>query len=305
MAVVAAGCGKAAPAPTVAGPGAAMDAYLSNLAAGHTFKGAVLVARGTEVLFSKGYGMADQKAGVPNTPDTLYRIGSVTKQFTALAVLKLQERGKLKVTDRVCRHITPCPPAWEKITVEHLLVHTSGIQDYLGFVDRPSFWMTALSPEHLVGLFRNRPTQFPPGFRWQYSNSGYALLGYLIERITGVSYADFLRKQILDPLGLTATGYDVNRPTSKAHAVGYIGGSSPATFIDTSVAYAAGDVLQRQRPLPVEPLPADAHPRHGGAGHPDGHAHTPGVARSGRVPLGLVRLRLADPQPRRRRHLLP
>jgi len=233
----------AAPGPTIAAAGPAMDAYLSDLSGGRRFRGAVLVARGTDVLLSKGYDLADQSASIPNTPHTLYRIGSVTKQFTALAVLKLQELGKLKVTDRVCQHVTPCPAAWKTVTVEHLLVHTSGIPNYTSFPDYPSVLMTTLSPEQLVGLFRDRPTDFPPGSRWQYSNSGYSLLGYLIERLTGVSYAEFLHRQILDPLGLTDTGYDVNHPTAKAHAIGYTGWDNiPAGFVDMSIVYAAGAI---------------------------------------------------------------
>jgi CubicO group peptidase (beta-lactamase class C family) len=191
-------------------------------------------------LVSEGYGLADQSAGVPNTPHTLFRVGSVTKQFTALAVLKLQELGKLNVTDRVCQHVTPCPAAWKAVTVEHLLVHTSGIPNFTRFPDYPTFSATTLRPEQLVGLFRGRPTDFPPGSQWQYSNSGYALLGYLIERVAGVSYAEFLHRQILEPLGLTETGYDVNHPSATAHAIGYSDGNTPARLIDMSIPYAAG-----------------------------------------------------------------
>ncbi len=239
--------GDTAPAPTVAAPGQtvaaggrAMDAYLSKLADDKGFRGSVLVARGTDVLLSKGYDLADRSTGSLNTPHTRFRIGSVGKQFTALAILKLQELGKLKVTDRVCQHVTPCPAAWKTVTVEHLLVHTSGIPDNTKFAEYLSFSTTTLSPEQLVGLFRDKPLDFPPGSQWLYSNSGYAVLGYLIERVTGGSFAEFLHRQILDPLGLPDTGYDVNHPTGKAHAIGYTGWYSPARFIDMSVVYAAG-----------------------------------------------------------------
>jgi CubicO group peptidase (beta-lactamase class C family) len=230
----------AAPNQTVAADGRAMDAYLSKLVDVRGFRGAVLVARGTDVLLSKGYDLADRSTGVLNTPHTRYRIGSITKQFTALAVLKLQELGKLKVTDRVCQHVAPCPAAWKTVTVEHLLVHTSGIPNFTQFAEYPSFSTTTLSPEQLVGRFRDKPTDFPPGSQFGYSNSGYALLGYLIERLTGASYAEFLHRQILDPLGLPDTGYDVNHPTAKAHAIGYTGWYTPARFLDMSVPYAAG-----------------------------------------------------------------
>jgi CubicO group peptidase (beta-lactamase class C family) len=243
LATALAGCDAAptvTPEPTVAAAGAAMDVYVSKLVEAQGFHGAVLVARGADILLSEGYGLADQSAGVSNTPHTLFRVGSVTKQFTALAVLKLQELGKLNVTDRVCRHLTPCPAAWKAVTVEHLLAHTSGIPNFTSFPDYPTFSATTLRPEQLVGLFSDRPTEFPPGSRWQYSNSGYALLGYLIERVAGVSYAEFLDRQILEPLGLAETGYDVNHPTAEAHAIGYSGGNTPARFIDMSIPYAAG-----------------------------------------------------------------
>jgi CubicO group peptidase (beta-lactamase class C family) len=232
---------RSASAPTRAAPGPAMDAYLAGLVADRKFRGAVLVARGEDVLLAKGYGAANLSAGTPNTPHTLYRIGSVSKQFTALAILKLQELGKLRVTDRVCQHIAPCPAAWERVTVQHLLVHTSGIPSFTGLPRYPSFSTTTLTPEQLIGLFRDRTGEFRPGSQYKYSNSGYALLGYLIERLSGVSYADFLRRQILDPLGLSETGYDVNHPTAKAHAVGYVPpDDSPARFIDMSVFLGAG-----------------------------------------------------------------
>jgi CubicO group peptidase (beta-lactamase class C family) len=227
-----------------------MDAYLSGLAEPYPFRGAVLVARGRDVLLSKGYGLADLSTGIPNTPHTLYRIASVTKQFTALAVLKLQELGKLKVSDRVCEHIASCPAAWESITVEHLLLHTSGLRAEYASSARPSSSTTTLSPEQVIGLFRDWPTRSPPGSQWTYSNAGYALLGYLIERLSGDSYAEFLRRHILDPLGLSETGYDVRRSTARAHAAGYVGVTDvPAGFFDVSLSYAAGGMYSSVRDL--------------------------------------------------------
>lgn len=220
---------------------AAMDEYLSDLVRRHQFRGTVLVARGDDVLFSAGYGLADESTGEVNTAHTRFRIGSVTKQFTALAILKLQELGRLAVTDRVCRHVTPCPAAWGSITIEHLLTHTSGIRDYSLFGDFPVFRTTAMSAEHLIGLFRDKTTDFAPGTRFSYSNSGYALLGYIIERVTGGTYGEFLRRQILVPLGLSETGYGLNQASRPGHAVGYWGWDDrSADPIDVSVGYSAG-----------------------------------------------------------------
>jgi CubicO group peptidase (beta-lactamase class C family) len=211
-------------APTLASRAQAIDAYLTGLMNAEGFRGAVLVARGPDIMLSKGYHLAVESTAAINTPHTRFRIGSVTKQFTAMAVLKLQELGKLNVTDRVCRYVTPCPAAWEQITIEHLLTHTSGLTNYPTVNDN-----TIWSPARLIGLFSDQPTSFRPGTRVRYSNSGYALLGYIIERTTGGTYADFLRGQILDPLGLFETGYDVDHPSSQTHATGYydFGGSAP------------------------------------------------------------------------------
>jgi CubicO group peptidase (beta-lactamase class C family) len=227
----------AGPAPSIVGSAAAMDTYLAEATRMFRFNGAVMVARGTDVVLAKGYGMADISKGTPNTPHTRYRIGSITKQFTALAILKLQELQKLTVTDRVCRYVTRCPTAWRPMTIEHLLTHTSGLGNYN---DLPNLVETAaLSPTALVDTFRDEPLDHPVGSRWWYSNSGYTLLGYLIERVTGVAFADFLGRYILDPLGMSESGYDVNHPDS-AHAVGYDPIGQPAAFLDMSIPYSAG-----------------------------------------------------------------
>jgi CubicO group peptidase (beta-lactamase class C family) len=214
-----------------------MDAYLSEATRMFRFSGAVLVARGTNVVLVNGYGLANIATGTPNGPHTRYRIASVTKQFTALAILELQEQKKLSVADRVCRYVTRCPAAWRPITIEHLLMHTSGIGDYFAL---PGFdETTALSPTELVDTFRDEPLDHPVGSRWRYSNSGYALLGYVIERVTGTTFADFLTRYILRPLGMSESGYDVNHP-DRTHAIGYDPIGQPAPFIDISTPYAAG-----------------------------------------------------------------
>jgi CubicO group peptidase (beta-lactamase class C family) len=227
----------AGPAPSIVGAAAAMDTYLSEATRTFRFSGAILVARGTDVVLAKGYGLADISKGTPNSPHTRYRIGSITKQFTALAILKLQELRKLTVTDRVCRYVTRCPAAWRPITIEHLLTHTSGLGNYNELPNLVE--TTSLSPAALVDTFRDAPLDHPVGSRWWYSNSGYSLLGYVIERVTGAAFADFLGRYILGPLGMSATGYDVNHP-DPTHAVGYDPIGQPAPFLDMSIPYAAG-----------------------------------------------------------------
>lgn len=217
-----------------------IDSYLSHLAATGAFSGSVLLARGDTVLLSKGYGQADEENNIPNTSQTRFRIGSNTKQFTAMAILLLQERGKLHIQDSVCRYVPDCPPDWHPITIHNLLTHTSGIPDYINSPDFPPLIGTPATPEQLVARFKNQPLLFPPGDHWQYSNSGYTLLGYIIERVSGESYAQFLQDNIFGPLHLDNTGYDSNNPQPPEHANGYLSAHNKPVYLDMSEFYAAG-----------------------------------------------------------------
>ncbi len=216
-----------------------LDKKLTNLAAQGLFTGSVLIGRQGSVLLSKGYGLADREKNIPNTSQTRFRIGSLTKQFTAMAILILESQGKLKVTDPICNYLSECPDAWKAITIQHLLTHTSGIPNYTvlpGYLEARS---TPATPEQMIDRFRNLPLDFQPGESLRYSNSGYTLLGSIIERVSGKSYEDFLQEAIFLPLKLSNTGYDHNSDTL---AVGYADGYSvlPAHYIDMSIPYAAG-----------------------------------------------------------------
>jgi CubicO group peptidase (beta-lactamase class C family) len=229
------------PAPgSVAADAAAEDAYLSHLAAAGTFRGSVLLARADAVLLSKGYGLADEAGQFPNTPQTRFRIGSITKQFTAMAILLLQERGKLSVQDRLCRYISDCPSDWQPITLQHLLTHTSGIPDYINSPTFPQYIGTPATLAQLIDRFKTLPLLFTPGERWSYSNSGYTLLGYIIEEVSGASYAQFLQENIFDPLQMSNTGYDTNNPQPPQHATGYLQPHVKPVYLDMSEFYAAG-----------------------------------------------------------------
>lgn len=245
--------------PTAIGGGSQADAYLTHLADTGAFRGSVLVARGGTVLLSKGYGPADERAAIPNTPRTRFRIGSITKQFTAMAILVLQERGKLDVRDPMCRYVTPCPQAWAPITLEQLLTHTSGIPDYTNFADFPGVIGTPVSLPDLIARFADRPLDFPPGVRWSYSNSGYILLGAVIERVAGQSYAAFLQDHIFGPLGMTDSGYDVNSPALPAHATGYLSAHVKPVYLDMSEFYAAGALYSTVEDLHTWNLALAAH----------------------------------------------
>ena len=159
--------------------------------------GSVLVARGKQVLFSKGYGFANLEWRVPNDPATKFRIGSITKQFTAAAILLLEERGKLTLDDPVRKFLPDAPAAWDKITLRGLLTHTSGIADIVTNPEFEKLQSLATTPEELVERFRRLPLDFAPGSQFSYSNSGYMLLSYLIEKISGSSYEAFLRENLL------------------------------------------------------------------------------------------------------------
>ena len=233
----------AAPTPTQTAEAklvSQIDDYLTALVEQERFMGSILVAREGKVLISKGYGMANLELDVPNTPQTKFRLASVTKQFTAMAILQLQQQGKLNVQDPICKYIRDCPEAWQPITIHHLLTHTSGIHDYWDAPDVEDFEKKSVSPIQIIDRFRDLPLDFEPGESLYYSNSGYALLGYIIEKVSGQPYAIFLENNIFEPLQMADTGYDNNRMVIKNRASGYASTAANAEYIDMSVAYAGG-----------------------------------------------------------------
>jgi len=225
--------------PTLLPNAIQINAYLTGLMSKGVMNGSVLVAHNGKV-FDKGYGVADKENLVLNTPQTRFRLGSVSKQFTAMAILMLQERGKLHVQDHLCLYIPSCPQDWQPITIEHLLTHTSGIPDYTNFPDFAVTWTQAVTVEQLIARFKDMPLQFSPGSVFRYSSSGYVLLGYIVERVSHMSYATFLQQRIFDPLALHNTGYDTQYPSLPQHATGYYPGYIKPDAYDMSVLYAAG-----------------------------------------------------------------
>jgi len=220
-----------------------MDQIVQPFVANHTFMGTVLVARGNQVLFSKGYGSADLEWDVPNAPNTKFRLGSVTKQFTAASILLLEERGKLSVSDPVKKYMPDAPAAWDKITIMHVLTHTAGIPNFTSFPDYPKFGAFATTPAELVARFRDKPLEFQPGEKWNYSNSGYVLLTYLIEKISGTTYEKFVQENIFTPLGMKDSGVDSNSSVIPHRASGYVfdkGHFENAGYVHMSVPQGAG-----------------------------------------------------------------
>ncbi len=219
------------------------EEYAQAAAKAEGFSGAILVARDGKVIVSKGYGMADVENDVPNTAETRFRIGSITKQFTAASVLLLQERGKLSVQDSICKHVAPCPEAWQPVRLHHLLSHTAGVPDFTGFPDYQKTMRDPAPVESLITRFRDLPLEFKPGENWKYSNSGYVLLGHVVEKVSGKSYESFLRENIFEPLKMTSTGYDHAAAIVKRRARGYAKGPDGlvnASYLDMSIPFAAG-----------------------------------------------------------------
>jgi CubicO group peptidase (beta-lactamase class C family) len=223
---------------TVPDLAAELDAALQRVVMAGYLSGSVLVARDGQIILSQGYGLADRDKKIPNAAQTRYRIGSVTKQFTAMAILMLQEQGKLNVQDPICDYLADCPVAWKGITLHQLLTHTSGIPGFTELTGYETTKATPSPPDQTILRFRDRPLDFPPGEKWSYSNSNYVLLGKIIERASGQSYEDFLRTNIFDPVGMINTGYDHNQSDL---AVGYANQiTTTADYLDMTIPYAAG-----------------------------------------------------------------
>jgi len=212
------------------------------------FNGSVLVSEGGKIIYSKGIGLANIEWNIPNTPDIKFRLGSVTKQFTAAIIMQLVEKGKLNVDQKITDVLKNYPKqTGDRITIHHLLTHTSGIPNY---TDLPGFMLdnrvrTEYSTEDLLKLFQDKELDFEPGARFSYSNSGYLVLGAMIEEITGETYESVLKKNILDPAGMTNTGYDHFETVLSKRATGYDRtplGFRNSRFIDMTVPFSAGSM---------------------------------------------------------------
>ena len=207
------------------------------------FMGAVLVAKDGKVLLDKGYGSANLEWQIANDGDTKFRLGSLTKQFTAVAILLLQERGKLRLDAPLKTYLPDAPAAWDGITVQQLLNHTSGIPNFTDFPDYGAKKTRPATLTELIGRFREKPLDFKPGEKWSYSNSGYILLTAIVEKASGQPYAAFVTENIFKPLGMADTGYDVHATILPRRASGYTPspkGLVNADYVDMSIPAGAG-----------------------------------------------------------------
>ncbi len=206
---------------------------------------AISVTRWNDTLLASGYGYADLDRKIPAGPNTIFPIASITKQITAVAVLQLAERGQLQLNDEITEYLPDYPTGGHKIEIEHLLTHTSGIRSFTSLGDT---WALEADPylphDAMVELFANEPFDFPPGESFLYSNSGYYLLGLIIERVSGQSYADYVREHIFEPLGMRDSGYCDDEPNGRTALGHVLDGGSLVRVQPTGMShlYAAGSL---------------------------------------------------------------
>jgi CubicO group peptidase (beta-lactamase class C family) len=206
----------------------------------------VIVTKDGKVVFRKAYGLANLEKKTPLTPDTTLRLGSITKQFTATAILMLAEEGKLSVKDEITKFFPDYPVNGKKVTIEHLLQHTSGIKSY---TNKPDFMINAhkdFTVAQMIDGFKNDPFEFEPGTNFNYNNSGYILLGAIIEKVSGMPYAKFLEQRIFKPLKMDHTAYEGHERSKAPQAAGYArqGDSyKPAMALSMTQPYAAGALV--------------------------------------------------------------
>ncbi|HTJ01267.1 MAG TPA: serine hydrolase [Methylovirgula sp.] len=222
------------------------EALVNGFVAADQFAGVVLVASGDAIHLRQAFGLADREWQTAHRIESKFRLGSLTKQFTAAAILQLMEKGALSLDDPITRHYSAAPEAWRHVHLMHLLTHTSGIPSYTsqpGFFEKGALFEQ--TPEEIIALTRELPLLFQPGTHFKYNNGGYVLLGHVIERLTGQTYESYLQQNLLRPLGLDDTGYEHTDALIPFRARGYRfanGGIENATYIAMSVPYAAGSV---------------------------------------------------------------
>ena len=222
---------------------ARMSDVVKAQSAGDRFMGSVLVAKDGTTVFEQSSGWANIEWKIPNTAVTKFRLGSVTKQFTAAAILLLEEQGKLKVEDPLSKFIPSAPEAWKSVTLYHLLTHTSGVPSFTDLSEYGTWKLSPENPAQMMAHIRDKPLDFTPGEKFKYSNSGYVLLGWVVELASGQSYETFLREHVFRPLGMNDSGYDSNTAVIPQRASGYVPGPSGLTnapYIDMHVPGGAG-----------------------------------------------------------------
>ena len=204
-----------------------------------------MVAKKGKIIYQNAFGKANLELDVPLTIDYVFQIGSMTKQFTAVAIMMLQEQGKLNTNDLLSKYI-PDFPSGDKITIHHLLTHTSGIKDFTKMKTIRDIAQKEMTPKMMVDFFKNEPVDFLPGEKFDYNNSGYVVLGYLIELISGDTYEDFIEKNIFQKINMNQSCYTSDRQIISKRAYGYQkkeNGYVNKTIINYSVPFASGAIM--------------------------------------------------------------
>ena len=205
-----------------------------------------IITKGGETIYRNAFGMANLELDVDMRPEHVFEIGSITKQFTAVSILMLVEQGQLSLTDEITKFLPDYPTHGHKITVHHLLNHTSGIKSYTSI---PSFIENArkdMTPKELIDSFKDEPIDFAPGDKYEYNNSAYIILGYIIEEVTGETYEDYVEEKLFKPAGMTNSRYGHKNEIIKNRATGYqpsSGGYEIAQYLSMTLPYAAGSLM--------------------------------------------------------------
>jgi CubicO group peptidase (beta-lactamase class C family) len=212
----------------------------------------IAVVRGKDTIVMKGYGLASREANRAATASTIYRIGSITKQFTAAGIMREVEQGKIMLDDPITKYLPDVPTHGQTITVRNLLSHTSGVHNY---TDKPEWtkrWGQEMTPRQIVAFVDKDTLDFPPGTKYSYSNTGYVLLGMILEKVTGQPYATYLQRQFFTPFGLTQTSYCPDRTKDPQFADGYsatTGTVKPAEYLNITQPFSAGALCSTVRDL--------------------------------------------------------
>ncbi|HRE76816.1 MAG TPA: serine hydrolase domain-containing protein [Flavobacterium sp.] len=207
--------------------------------------GVFMVTKNGKPIYEKAFGKANLELGVDLTTNNVFQLASMTKQFTAISILMLEEQGKLNTLDSISKYI-PDYPNGNKITIHHLLTHTSGIKDFTKMKSLKDIAQKEMSPKMMVDFFKDEPVDFEPGEKFEYSNSGYILLGYLIELTSGTSFDEFIKESIFKKIGMNQSDYASDRKIIKNRAYGYQkkeSGYVNKTIINFSVPYASGALM--------------------------------------------------------------
>ncbi|TVZ59064.1 CubicO group peptidase (beta-lactamase class C family) [Flavobacteriaceae bacterium MAR_2010_105] len=223
-----------------------VDAYLSTMYPADEPGVSFLIAKEGKPIYQKAFGMANLELDVPMNTNNVFEIGSITKQFTAIAILMLEEQGKLKVEDEITKFIPDYPTMGNTITVHHLLNHTSGIKSYTGMQSFMKHARTDMTPTEIIDIFKNEPMDFKTGEQFLYNNSGYIILGHIIEVVSGESYADFIKTHIFDKLGMDSSYYGSMKQLIPNRATGYSStqnGYENSDYLSLTLPYAAGSLM--------------------------------------------------------------